>query len=121
MATQCPGRPGLGIAPNQHWDSPHVDLGIRPVTAPPFTSRAFAFFSVLELIQPSPNQGTVPSFSFTGTSGATLQGWSGGPSLGSIVELQVLHSQSPGSAWACPTSEVPDRTRGSLWFLEVRS
>jgi hypothetical protein len=48
-----------------------------------------------------------------GTSGATSKADRVLQVLDIVVEPQALYNQRPGSAWAHPTSEVPDPTPGS--------
>jgi hypothetical protein len=88
------------------WDSLCVDLGILPVTegltAPPFISRVFAFWypgteSAVAY------QITVPPFHLQELQAPLYKAGQGAQVL-DMVEPQALYSQSPGSAWARPTS-----------------
>jgi hypothetical protein len=76
----------------------------------PITVRAVTF-CILELIEPSPNQGNYPSISSVGTSIATYKAGQEAQVLDMMVVLQALCNQSPGSAWAHPSSGARDPTR----------
>jgi hypothetical protein len=115
MHTKVLGVPDLELRPIQYRDSLCVDLGMLPVsegiTAPPFISRAFAF-CIPELISRRLIRVDVPpnhtwDFKCHLQADRVLKSWF------SMV-LQALCIQSPGSAWAHPTSEDPDPTPGSI-------
>jgi hypothetical protein len=116
VAIRCPGAQDLELRP--------IDIGTpnvlilesfllrRDLQHLP-SHRVHSHFGILELNRPSPNQVTVPPFHLQGLQAPLYKAGQEAQVLDTIVEPQVLYSQSPDSAWARPTSEVPDPTRGS--------